>query len=350
MPLPRCVDPPPTPTVDCARMEHEDAVKDLLCPRLLRVQQASCSTLGDATELAALLAPDMPTLYATSLPNRDQSQLKVPNSKLFTGLYMHGIVHEPLDLAQLLVHFASDERLERHRAIRFVSTNSNNGWTACITAVYLLRTHGGGPFHGLAVNGLKTEWATVRNVRVLLEQLSLSWRSETVFDPEADAALMEYYPHVRNSLTPTAFAYATTLLPLAWRGLPPPYDLCFRMGGLDSPEADATAPAGGNASAPLLADVERLASWCRVLAYYDPGGRHSGLADKLLTGARKGHRRAPTTFTRVGPFTVHTTTFGRPSEPFEFVNKTPPARAEMFTPACLRDMAACNGHDVPRYW
>ena len=53
MPLPRCVDPPPTPTVDCARMEHEDAVRDLLCPRLLRVQQASCSTLSDATELAA---------------------------------------------------------------------------------------------------------------------------------------------------------------------------------------------------------------------------------------------------------------------------------------------------------
>ena len=51
-------------------------------------------------------------------------------------------------------------------------------------------------FHGLAINGLKAEWATVRNVRALLERLSLSWRSPTAFDAAADAALLTYHPHV----------------------------------------------------------------------------------------------------------------------------------------------------------
>ena len=56
------------------------------------------------------------------------------------------------------------------------------------------------------------------------------------FDAEADAALMHYHPHVRNSLAPTAFARATTLLPMRWVGRPPPYELCVRLGELDVDE------------------------------------------------------------------------------------------------------------------
>ena len=48
--------------------------------------------------------------------------------------YMHTYMH-----AQ--VHLASDPRLDHHQPLRFVSTNSNNGWAALLAAAYLHRTH-----------------------------------------------------------------------------------------------------------------------------------------------------------------------------------------------------------------
>lgn len=210
--LPRCQDPPPHAAIDCGILSAEsrrtgvyDGVESVLCPAIARIQRASCSTLADAPSLASLIGP-VDVLDAVANPTRSLNL----SAHAFTGMYMPGVVHAPAGLAELLVHLA---HRHVHGPLRFVSTNSNNGWAACLAAAFLGRTHGA--FHGLAVNGLKTEWATVRGVRVLLGELGLSWRHPQAFDAAADAALMSYHPHVRNSLTPTAFASATTLLPMA---------------------------------------------------------------------------------------------------------------------------------------
>jgi hypothetical protein len=249
-------------------------------------------------------------------------------------LYKPGLVHHPRDLAALLVHLASDPRLERHEALRFVSTNSNNGWAACLAAAYLHRTHGGAAFHGLAVNGLKTEWATNRNIRILLERLSLSWRSPDAFDAAADAALMTFHPHVRNSLTPTAFARAQTLLPVAWVGVPPPFDCCLRFGEYSTDE--------------LLADVRTLGGWCRTLAYHGRVASHAVDIAAALDGAlaATGARTQPPE--QAGAFVVirssHMRSPSAGGQGFAFVNKTPPAAKELYSPGCIQDMAGCNWH------
>ena len=47
-------------------------------------------------------------------------------------------------LALLLVHLGNDRSIERHRALRLVVTNANNGWALCMVASYLRRVHGAG--------------------------------------------------------------------------------------------------------------------------------------------------------------------------------------------------------------
>jgi hypothetical protein len=185
--LPRCIDPFPSHTlVECGKLEHDDEVRLLLCPALLAIQRSKCADLGVAERLAMLLN-GLPVLRAATSPDQ------VTNSSvpIFKGMYMPGIVHPPLELSRLLVQIASydessddedDDKLNafgrgsppsRYHgggALRFVSTNANNGWTSLIASAYLRRTHHT-HVHGLAVNGLKTEWATSRNVRILLQAL-----------------------------------------------------------------------------------------------------------------------------------------------------------------------------------
>lgn len=335
--LPRCADPfPAHEAVDCARLEHADDVASIFCPRIHAMQTASCSELANVTRLAELMVEGehaMPVLRATANVTREVDFRTYYTDALYTGLYKPGLVHHPSELAALLVHLAMDARLERHQALRFVSTNSNNGWAACVAAAYLHRTHGGGALHGLAINGLKTEWATTRNVRILLERLNLSWRSPAAFDVAADAALMAFHPHVRNSLTPTAFANATTLLPVAWVGLPPPFDVCLRLGDY--------------AVAELLDDVRALGGWCRTLAYHGRVAAHAADIAAALEGALASTGARAHAPEQAGAFVVIRSSHMRSAaagQSFAFVNKTPPAAKELYAAACIQDMAGCDWH------
>lgn len=182
----------------------------------------------------------------------------------------------------------------------------------------------------------RRQWATVRNVRILLEKLSLSWRHSFSFDASADAALMSYHPHVRNSLTPTAFARAATLLPVAFRGHPQPFDVCVRFGeyGFDA----------------VLRDAQLLAADCITFAYREEREEHLQAAVSTTSGLSFAAERAnisstvlaiqhmplpaALSFSRIGGFGLLSLN-GRQraaSEDFEYVNKTPPSAEELYAP------------------
>ena len=141
---------------------------------------------------------------------------------------------------------------------------------------------------------------------------------------------MTYHPHVRNSLTPTAFAKAATLLPVAWTGLPPPFDVCLRFGDYLAAE--------------LLADVHALGGWCRTLAYHGRVAAHAADVAATLEGAltATGARTHPPE--QAGAFVVIRSSHMRSGAAFAFVNKTPPAAQELYAPACIQDMAGCGWH------
>ena len=147
---------------------------------------------------------------------------------------------------------------------------------------------------------------------------------------------------VRNSLTPTAFASAATLLPVSWLGSPPPYDICLRFGeyGLD----------------PLLEDIATLAGWCRSFVYK---GSLVDDVDAITTAWSAAHAAAHTTPSpaahavaphshraAVGAFVVMSSGHIRPAgaPEFVFVNKTPPSAPELYSPHCMQDMAGCDWH------
>ena len=367
-----CIDPPPFEAIRCqlgARGNSDGLILEPipgmtgdpfkvsteLCPRIRAIEQASCKDLFSPEWLTNLLAP-MTVLHAVSNTRGAANA----SSDEFTGLYKPGIVHPPRQLAALLIHLG--QRTPAHGPLRTVFFNANNGWTACLAAAYFYRTRApssssfsssaapalasGGKVHGLAVNDLKTEWAACRNIRVLLERLGLSWRVTPSFDAEADAALMTYHPHARNSLTPTAFAHASTLLPMAWVGRPPPFDVCIRFGEYDAAEVDTY--------------LRRLASWCLQIAFHRAprldyrldSERHGALkamvasSQAALTddGGQLGTSEAD-----VSGFSVFSA-LGRASSrsavggSFAFVNKTPAAAVELFSAGCIRDMAGCDWH------
>eukprot|EP00322_Chrysochromulina_rotalis_P028175 CAMPEP_0115832782 /NCGR_PEP_ID=MMETSP0287-20121206/2836_1 /TAXON_ID=412157 /ORGANISM="Chrysochromulina rotalis, Strain UIO044" /LENGTH=340 /DNA_ID=CAMNT_0003286179 /DNA_START=53 /DNA_END=1075 /DNA_ORIENTATION=+ len=331
-------------------MEHQDEVSTTLCPAVVRIQQASCDALASVGRLSALIG-GMRVLRATANTTRDVDFKTYYTQSLYTGLYMPGVVHDPAELAVLLIHLAtSNKRVEHtHQAVRFVATNSNNGWAVCLAAAFMIRTHGAG-FHGLAVNNLKTEWATVRDLRVLLEKLSLSWRAPEAFDAAADAALMTYHPHVRNSLSPTTFAKAATLMPVSWVGLPPPFDICMRLGMYDRQA--------------VLDDIALLGGWCREFAYHGEAQVDAAEIAHALSAAHSragGHSHSAQ---QSGAFVVLSSSHLRAASheelaqisarsaimplanlvPFQFVNKTPPAAPELYEPFCIQDFAGCNFH------
>lgn len=334
--LPRCVDPPPSrlPNLNCAAIPDEGGfsyngteVREHLCPMLDRLLGATCGQLASPATVASLLDSELGLLSAVARPTMTMDSS--PN--IMTGHYKPGHTHHPHGLASLLVHIAGFKHYEEQQPLRFVSTNSNNGWAALVAAVYLQRTHGTAPFLGLAVNDFGTEHATTRNIRALLLQVGLSWRATSSFDAAADAALLTYFPQVRNPLWPTASAPARTLLPMAWVGTPPPFDVCFRMGEHDE--------------AALLEDVGRLGGFCRHLAF---GGRPSAAVEKAFGAgdapsqeAGGHHARAVVS---LGGFTVLSSRGVAVSADFAFVNKTPPSAHEFFKDECMRDMAPCGWH------
>ena len=363
--LPRCTDPPSSrlPVLNCAAIPDEGGfshngteVREHLCPTLDRLLRASCSQLASPKTVASLLASELGLLSAAARPSRaiDPSQPATlmtghcawpplePQTHLSASRLIPfsprtlsdkpGHTHEPTGLAGLLVHLASVRHYDAEQPLRFVSTNSNNGWAALVVAAYLQRTHGTAPFLGLAVNDLGTEHATTRNIRALLLKLGLSWRFTDRFDAAADAALLTYFPQVRNPLAPTAMAPARTLLPVSWVGSPLPFDVCFRMG-----EYDAAA---------VLEDGRRLGGFCRHFAYR---GRPATAVERALFGVEKPleskesaghHARAAM---EVGGFTV-LSGHAAPSADFAFVNKTPPSARELYRDDCMRDMAPCDWH------
>ena len=289
-----------------------------LCESVRSIQAATCEQLLNSTSLADLIRPNVPVLETA-------------------GIRSHGVLHDPSSFALLLVHLAREQR-DRDRPFRFVSTNSNNGWMTVLSAAFLQRTHGGA-FSGLAVNDLKAEWAMTGSSRSMLSQVGLSWRSSAFFESAADAALMSFHPHARNSLWPTASALASKLLPMSWVGSPPAFDICWRMAQLS---LDG-----------LAKDLAMLDGWCRTFVYH---GNSSALQTGTVVRAAAtrpglgGPHHSLRDTVEIGGFTVvrRGAAFAglRPSgeQQFAFVNKTPPAAPMLFSAACIEDMANCDWH------
>ena len=186
---------------DARAVTHECGSHARLCTRIVGILNATCNELSDASLLSHLL--DSPVLPDESL----------------TQIRTNGLFHRPSEIAALFILLANETR-NRDTPLRFVSTNSNNGWTSLLAAAFLHRTHAGG-FSGSAFNDLKWEWACDESTRKLTRVAGLSWRHTKALNPAAEAALMHYHPHARSPLWQTAFSNATELIPVSWVGTPP---------------------------------------------------------------------------------------------------------------------------------
>lgn len=301
-----------------------------LCALTVGILNATCSQLADAAVLADLI--HAPVLSEHRLAN----------------IRTNGLFHEPSEIAALLVHLAGEPR-SGAAPLRFLSTNANNGWTSVLAAAFLHRTHRGG-FSGVASNDLKWEWACDEGTRKLTRVAGLSWRHTRALAPEAELALMAYHPHARSPLWQTAFSNATELLPVAWVGRPPPFDVCWRMGQNGASAQNRTSGYEG-----LAADLALLAGWCRLFVYY---GRPEALQSEAVADALDEMRTAIRLFhgaREVGNFTVVRLASGHSggaaaaaasgdAPPFAYVNKTPPASPDYFSAFCIEDISGCGSH------
>uniref|UniRef100_A0A7S2H671 peptidylprolyl isomerase n=1 Tax=Haptolina brevifila TaxID=156173 RepID=A0A7S2H671_9EUKA len=172
VPFARCVDPFHAAEFNCSEMKYSDEVRETLCPRIAAIQRASCSQLSNLASLTKLIdSPSMTVLWATGNVSHRES----PSDARFTGPYKPGLVHSPRDIATLLIHLASDARFDRlqtnqlasdardrkrpsYEPLRFVSTDSNNGWVTLLAAAFLERTHRTA-LHGLAVSAFRVSCA-----------------------------------------------------------------------------------------------------------------------------------------------------------------------------------------------
>jgi hypothetical protein len=172
--------------------------------------------------------------------------------------------HEPGDYATLLV-FLANHSAGDPTPLRFVSTNTYNGWAAATMAVYLRRMHHDAPLHGLAVHNMKAEWSTSHGTRSILQLCNLTWRGThrgsvervQVFDPPSEAALLTFDPRTRSPLSHASLAPAAQFLPSGWQQWPRarPFDLCVRFGAFDE--------------AAVYKDVGLLfRSWCRSVVFH----------------------------------------------------------------------------------
>lgn len=277
MPTLLCAEPSNAPTLNCRSLSG-GAGK--LCESVLRqIQRSSCKDLLDVHALAAMLLPvKAPSLAALVRASRSPSR------------FMSFMEHDPHELAQLLVSLATSAPLGNgpEASLRFVSTNSNNGFAATIAATYLRRIQHTA-FHGLAVHSVKAEWATSHGMRSLLVQSNLTWRGTNervrVFDAPAEAALMSHSPRTRSPLSHSSLVPAVRFLPEDWHQWPRArsFDLCVRFGAFDQ---DA-----------IYRDAGMLFhSWCQTIVWH--GTLTSNLTFALgLTSPAASMRRA-------GNFTV----------------------------------------------
>lgn len=332
MALPQCSDtaahrwPTPHPAhggVHRLTQQADCSPNEVLCARAAGILNSTCDELSKATVLAARLdAPVLPEEYLARIRT-------------------NGLYRKPAELAEVLVHLASETR-NRGAPLRFLATNANNGWTAILAAAYLHRTHEGG-FSGSAFNDLKQEWACDEPTRRLLysRAAGLSWRHTMALNPAAEAALMTFHPQARNPLWQTAFSNATELLPVSWVGSAPPFDVCWRMGQLGPTVQNRSGFAG------LATDLALLSGWCHLFVYYGPpealqseqvmAALSKLAAHRLMHGSRQ-----------VGGFTVLRGHLGGGvgdgDVAFAYVNKTPPAPPEYYSASCIEDIGGCDSH------
>lgn len=278
--VPACDDASTAPLLDCRRMTGG---ANRLCSALERLEKAPCRELLAAPSLASILAairpPNGEEAVATKAPGRASAFLQ----------------HDPKGLATLLVFLANHSTADPTRPLRFVSTNTYNGWAAATTAVYLRRMLRA-PLHGLAVHNMKAEWSTSHGTRSILAACNLTWRGThrgsvervQVFDPPADAALLTHDPRPRSSLSHASLEPATHFLPSGWEQWPRarPFDLCIRFGAFDE--------AATYRDARLL-----FRSWCRSIAF------HGVLTPNITAALGPGVMTSDSSrTTRVGGFTV----------------------------------------------
>ena len=237
----------PAPTTGFGAGPNKAAERMFLCPNLLRIQKASCAELVSVEVLAEILA-------------------SVARSPVCCKLKWSGLILDPHDLAAVLLELAA-RRTDHGPSLRFITTDTGNGWVASLAAAYLQRLHGG-VFNGLMLSASKSEWSQSGTTRMLTKMLNLTLRHTLAFDGRNDSSLMSFKPQTRSSLSGSFYASATSYLPRGWEAwsLPPPFDVCLRVSGrLDT-------------DAIIEQDWRRggLAAWCGQYAFY--GARTSALA------------------------------------------------------------------------
>jgi hypothetical protein len=117
----------------------------VLCPALVSIQNASCSDLGSATALSALLE-------------------RVAAEPLCCKVGWAGMQQGARELALLLVRLGHMVDVPTREPLRLTATHSGNAWLALVVAAYLQRVHGG-LLHGLLVHDGKSEWVHANDVR-----------------------------------------------------------------------------------------------------------------------------------------------------------------------------------------
>jgi len=151
-----------------------------------RLLRASCEQLASPTTVASLLDLELGLLSAAARPTMAMDA----SSSIMTGHYKPGHTHHPHGLASLLVHFAGFKHYEEQQPLRFVSTNSNNGWAALVAAAYLQRTHGTAPFLGLCFatpvrSPSREDVSTLSDWKLTAEEFEARRRAQA----EAEAAI-----------------------------------------------------------------------------------------------------------------------------------------------------------------
>lgn len=272
-----CTDPPPVSPLDCAKYgrhtsgfgsagANKDDVRDVLCPGLQSLHNASCNDILDEFALAPLLAPiaRVPVcckLGWSGLVDAKRQAIKVDELARVLA-FIGGHAHHSR------AHLTGASALQ---PLRFLSTESGNCWVSLVVAAYLQRVHGG-PLAGFAVGPGKSEWTMAGDTRKLLQAEGLSFRGESAFmlDPAANAAWLARDPQPRSSVMPTAYTNASARLP-RWRGKPPPFDVCVRVGvGATFLRKRRRRLAESGDRTALLSE------WCRVVALVKSGGAADG--------------------------------------------------------------------------
>ena len=234
----------PAPTAGFGAGPNKAAERQYLCPGLAAIQAASCEDLASVDALSAALR-------------------RIAVAPVCCTLKWTGLLQDPLELASALIGLATHAHPEA-AGLRFVSSNSGNGWVPCIAAAYLQRVHGGS-FNGLALSLSKSEWSNSPATRVIMRMLNLTWRHAGIFDARNESALMSYRPQTRSSLFGAFSSPATAFLPSGWEAWPDaaPFDVCLRVHASSGavPDTDAAISQDWNPQVSTRARLRTRLPW-----------------------------------------------------------------------------------------